>query len=50
MSDNASAPERLAYRRCELVRVNGTEIDVQFLKGKNRKRRPAVSEDSLVTA
>jgi len=30
----------LAYRRCELVRVNGTEIDVQFLKGKNKKRRP----------
>ena len=30
----------LAYRRCELVRVNGTEIDVQFLKGKHRKKRP----------
>ena len=29
----------LAYRRCELVRVNGTEIDVQFLKGKHRKKR-----------
>jgi hypothetical protein len=29
----------LAYRRCELIRVNGTEIDVQFLKGKNRKKR-----------
>src|ERR1700726_669333 len=29
----------LAYRRCELVRVNGTEIDVQFLKGKNKKKR-----------
>src|ERR1022692_1876529 len=25
----------LAYRRCELVRINGTEIDIQFLKGKN---------------
>ena len=24
----------LAYRRCELVRVNGAEMDVQFLKGK----------------
>src|ERR1700692_3855653 len=33
----------LAYRRCELVRVNGAEIDVQFLKGKNRKKRPNVS-------
>src|SRR3954464_6372387 len=31
----------LAYRRCELVRVNGAEIDVQFLKGKNKKKRPA---------
>ena len=30
----------LAYRRCELVRVNGAEIDVQFLKGKNKKKRP----------
>jgi hypothetical protein len=27
----------LAYRRCELVRVNGTKIDVQFLKGKNKQ-------------
>jgi hypothetical protein len=29
----------LAYRRCELVRVNGAAIDVQFLKGKNNKKR-----------
>jgi len=29
----------LAYRRCELVRVNGTEMDVQFLRGKNKKKR-----------
>jgi len=29
----------LAYRRCELVRVNGSEMDVQFLKGKVRKRK-----------
>jgi hypothetical protein len=27
----------LAYRRCELIRVNGTEIDVQFLKVKSRR-------------
>src|SRR5438034_4669095 len=33
----------LAYRRCELVRVNGTEIDVQFLKGKNKKKKTAGS-------
>jgi hypothetical protein len=30
----------LAYRRCELVRVNGTEIDVQFLKARNKKKKP----------
>ena len=29
----------LAYRRCELVRVNGTEMDVQFLNLRN-KRKP----------
>ena len=29
----------LAYRRCELVRVNGAEMDIQFLKGKNSKKR-----------
>ncbi len=29
----------LAYRRCELIRVNGSEMDIQFLKGKNKKKR-----------
>ena len=29
----------LAYRRCELVRVNGTEMDVLSCKGKNGKKR-----------
>src|SRR5205085_11519229 len=29
----------LAYRRCELVRVNGTEMDIQFLRGKHAKKR-----------
>ena len=34
----------LAYRRCELVRVNGTEMDIQFLKAKARgKKKPASS-------
>ena len=28
----------LAYRRCELVRVNGAEIDIQFLIGKQKRR------------
>jgi hypothetical protein len=42
----------LAYRRCELVRVNGTEIDVQFLKGKNKKRKLSAlpGQDSLLGA
>jgi hypothetical protein len=33
----------LAYRRCELVRVNGAEMDIQFIKGKNRKKRSGAS-------
>ena len=39
----------LAYRRCELVRVNGTEIDVAFLKGKNKKKRTggSIKQDSM---
>ena len=42
----------LAYRRCELVRVNGTEIDVAFLKGKNKKKRGGASknQDSMMGA
>jgi hypothetical protein len=39
----------LAYRRCELVRVNGAEMDVQFLKGKNRRRGPNASSDDDVS-
>ena len=31
----------LAYRRCELVRVNGAEMDIQFLNVKSRKKKPA---------
>ena len=33
----------LAYRRCELVRVNGTEMDIQFLRGKHAKKRPGAA-------
>src|ERR1700730_13962594 len=42
----------LAYRRCELVRVNGAEMDVQFLKAKNKKKRPGASsnQDGLIEA
>src|ERR1700687_659460 len=40
----------LAYRRCELVRVNGAEIDVQFLKAKNKKKKAGAKakQDALV--
>lgn len=39
----------LAYRRCELVRVNGTEMDVSFLKGKNGKKgRGGASKDAMM--
>ncbi len=31
----------LAYRRCELIRVNGTDMDIQFLKTKSRKKKAA---------
>ena len=29
----------LAYRRCELIKVNGAEMDVQFLKARQGKRK-----------
>jgi hypothetical protein len=35
----------LAYRRCELVRVNGTEMDIQFLRGKHNKKRSGASKN-----
>lgn len=34
----------LAYRRCELVRVNGTDMDIRFLRGKNGKKPRAASK------
>ena len=33
----------LAYRRCELVRVNGSQMDIQFIKGKSKKRKAGSS-------
>src|SRR4051812_1181058 len=36
----------LAYRRCELVRVNGTEMDVAFLRGKHAKKRSGASPNA----
>jgi hypothetical protein len=40
----------LAYRRCELIRVNGTEIDVQFLKSRKKKKRmgTASNQDAVM--
>ena len=35
----------LAYRRCELVRVNGAEMDIQFLKTKPRKKKSGGAEN-----
>jgi hypothetical protein len=39
----------LAYRRCELVRVNGAEIDVQFLQGKLSKKKGAKSPQEALS-
>jgi hypothetical protein len=35
----------LAYRRCELVRVNGTEMGIQFLKGGHRNNEKSGSRN-----
>src|SRR6201987_4767007 len=41
----------LAYRRCELVRVNGSEMDVQFLKvRKNKQPDAAPNQDVTMDA
>ena len=41
----------LAYRRCELVRVNGAEMDIQFLKAKpGKKKSGASNHDALMNA
>ena len=40
----------LAYRRCELVRVNGSEMDIQFIKGKKKKRSGASSNQETTAS
>ncbi len=41
----------LAYRRCELVRVNGADIDIRFLKVKGGKgKHVKASRDDAVTS
>src|SRR5207253_11384769 len=34
----------LAYRRCELVRVNGTEMDIRSLRAKHARKRSGSSK------
>lgn len=36
----------LAYRRCELVRVNGAEMEIHFLRGKQAKKRRGASSNA----
>jgi len=33
----------LAFRRCELVRIDGSEVGVRFIADKKPKGRPAIS-------
>jgi len=40
------APKGVAYRRCELVRVNGEEIGVRFLKKSGVLGKPSSAERS----
>jgi hypothetical protein len=38
----------LAYRRCELVRVNGSQMDIQFIKGKSKKKKTSAAANQAV--
>jgi hypothetical protein len=40
----------LAYRRCELVKVNGAEIDIRFLSTKGGKAKKPAQSDGMVEA
>ncbi|MES2029608.1 MAG: PilZ domain-containing protein [Pseudomonadota bacterium] len=35
----------LAYRRCELVKVNGAQIDIRFLNAKGTKKKSPAKND-----
>ena len=39
----------LAYRRCELDRVNGTEMSVRFLKNRSKKKPGVLSRHDALT-
>lgn len=36
----------LAYRRCELVRINGTAMDISFLRSKHAKSGAGAKRDA----
>ena len=40
----------LAYRRCELVRVNGAEMDVQFLQVKKKKGGGGAAQETATSS
>ena len=40
----------LAFRRCELVWVNGTEVGIHFVTEKTRKRALPIKKDHLTRA
>jgi hypothetical protein len=40
----------LAYRRCELVRVNGASIEIRFMKTKNGKQSAARARENTTTS
>lgn len=40
----------LAFRRCELVRVNGTQVGIHFITEKTRKRALPTKKDHLAPA
>lgn len=37
----------LAYRRCELVRINGAVMDIRFLRGKEGKELPPAHAEEV---
>jgi hypothetical protein len=39
----------LAFRRCELVRVNGAEMSVRFLKSRSKKKPGCASDQDVLT-
>ena len=40
----------LAYRRCELVRVNGANIDIRFMKAKSANKSSRANRDNAVSS